>query len=109
MCLVLSVLKLWVLLSLLVCWAALIWKRGSVLIKNKILFQQARKVSHEVVKDVNHWGESSKNHRVRSQSRDHTVENALSRKSALNDRYFEDKGRSRSLDNLLESVSFSYE
>lgn len=66
-------------------------------------------MSHEVVKDVNHWGESSKNHRVRSQSRDHTVENALSRKSALNDRYFEDKGRSRSLDNLLESVSFSYE
>ncbi|XP_069684996.1 unconventional myosin-XV isoform X5 [Periplaneta americana] len=64
---------------------------------------QARKVSHEVVKDVNQWGESSKNHRVRSQSRDHTVENALSRKSALNDRYFEDKGRSRSLDNLLES------
>lgn len=44
--------------------------------------------------------------RLRSQSRDHTVEMGLSRKSALNDRYFEDKpGRSRSLDNLLESVS----
>ncbi|XP_069684992.1 unconventional myosin-XV isoform X2 [Periplaneta americana] len=68
-----------------------------------VVKQPARKVSHEVVKDVNQWGESSKNHRVRSQSRDHTVENALSRKSALNDRYFEDKGRSRSLDNLLES------
>ncbi len=46
--------------------------------------------------------------RVRSQSRDHTAEIGLSRKSALNDRYFEDKpGRSRSLDNLLESVSIA--
>ncbi|XP_049851037.1 unconventional myosin-XV isoform X4 [Schistocerca gregaria] len=42
--------------------------------------------------------------RVRSQSRDHTVQQTgLSRKSALNDRYFEDRGRSRSLDNLLEA------
>lgn len=64
-------------------------------------------MSHEIMKDVNQWGESNKNERVRSQSRDHTVEKALSRKSALNDRYFEDKGRSRSLDNLLESVSYS--
>lgn len=45
--------------------------------------------------------------RVRSQSKDHTVESGLSRKSALNDRYFED-GRSRSLDNLLESVSLIF-
>nr|CAD7393755.1 unnamed protein product [Timema cristinae] len=47
--------------------------------------------------------ESNKSGKLRSQSRDHTVEIGLSRKSALNDRYFEDKGRSRSLDNLLES------
>ncbi|CAG2054867.1 unnamed protein product, partial [Timema podura] len=58
--------------------------------------QATRKESRELK-------ESNKSGKLRSQSRDHTVEIGLSRKSALNDRYFEDKGRSRSLDNLLES------
>ncbi|KAJ1528093.1 hypothetical protein ONE63_008009 [Megalurothrips usitatus] len=65
----------------------------------------ARKPSREMVTD-NKKSHAAPNAagRVRSQSRDHTVEMGLSRKSALNDRYFEDKpGRSRSLDNLLES------
>jgi hypothetical protein len=62
-------------------------------------------MSHEVVSDK--WPEVHKPGKIRSQSRDHTVEgdNGLSRKSALNDRYFEDKARSRSLDNLLGDVS----
>ncbi|XP_014277405.1 unconventional myosin-XV isoform X2 [Halyomorpha halys] len=42
--------------------------------------------------------------KVRSVSRDHTTESGLSRKSALNDRYFDKPGRSRSLDNLLSPV-----
>ncbi|XP_073998346.1 unconventional myosin 10A isoform X4 [Rhodnius prolixus] len=42
--------------------------------------------------------------KVRSVSKDHTTESGLSRKSALNDRYFEKPGRSRSLDNLLSPV-----
>ncbi|KAE8738384.1 hypothetical protein FOCC_FOCC016139, partial [Frankliniella occidentalis] len=78
--------------------------------------QAARKPSRELLVEskknhaspVNGVGHGhAPNHapgRVRSQSRDHTAEIGLSRKSALNDRYFEDKpGRSRSLDNLLES------
>ncbi|XP_063236075.1 unconventional myosin-XV [Bacillus rossius redtenbacheri] len=59
--------------------------------------QAARKQSHEGPEHGKKGG------KLRSQSRDHTVEMGLSRQSALNDRYFEDKGRSRSLDNLLES------
>ena len=43
--------------------------------------------------------------KVRSVSRDHTNESGLSRNSALNDRYFDKPGRSRSLDNLLSPVS----
>lgn len=43
--------------------------------------------------------------KVRSVSRDHTTESGLSRQSALNDRYFDKPGRSRSLDNLLSPVS----
>lgn len=42
--------------------------------------------------------------KVRSVSRDHTTESGLSRNSALNDRYFDKPGRSRSLDNLLSPV-----
>lgn len=45
--------------------------------------------------------------KLRSISRDHIVETGLSRRSALNDRYFEkESARSRSLDNLLSPVSF---
>ncbi|XP_075232051.1 unconventional myosin 10A isoform X3 [Lycorma delicatula] len=43
--------------------------------------------------------------KVRSVSRDHTTEMGLSRQSALNDRYFDKPGRSRSLDNLLSPVA----
>ncbi|KAG8264185.1 Belongs to the TRAFAC class myosin-kinesin ATPase super [Homalodisca vitripennis] len=43
--------------------------------------------------------------KVRSVSRDHTVDSGLSRHSALNDRYFDKPGRSRSLDNLLSPVA----
>lgn len=43
--------------------------------------------------------------KVRSISRDHTIEMGLSRQSALNDRYFDKPGRSRSLDNLLTPVT----
>uniref|UniRef100_A0A0K8SUT5 Unconventional myosin-XV n=1 Tax=Lygus hesperus TaxID=30085 RepID=A0A0K8SUT5_LYGHE len=44
--------------------------------------------------------------KVRSISRDHTPPDShgLSRKSALNDRYFDKPGRSRSLDNLLSPI-----
>ncbi|XP_054281634.1 unconventional myosin-XV-like isoform X2 [Macrosteles quadrilineatus] len=41
----------------------------------------------------------------RSISRDHTTDSGLSRQSALNDRYFDKPGRSRSLDNLLSPVA----
>ena len=68
----------------------------------------ARKSSRELLMESKKAQPGHAAGRVRSQSRDHTVEIGLSRKSALNDRYFEDKpGRSRSLDNLLESVSIS--
>lgn len=65
-----------------------------------------RKQSHELLEETVHAPRKPLD-RIRSQSKDHTVETGLSRKSALNDRYFED-GRSRSLDNLLESVSFLF-
>ncbi|BES99216.1 MyTH4 domain [Nesidiocoris tenuis] len=46
--------------------------------------------------------------KVRSVSRDHTAnEVGLSRQSALNDRYFDKPGRSRSLDNLLSPVAMN--
>lgn len=45
--------------------------------------------------------------KVRSVSRDHTTtDSGLSRQSALNDRYFDKPGRSRSLDNLLSPVMY---
>ncbi|KAK6643275.1 hypothetical protein RUM43_004780 [Polyplax serrata] len=59
-----------------------------------------RKQSRELIEETVHTPRKPAN-RIRSQSKDHTVESGLSRKSALNDRYFED-GRSRSLDNLLD-------
>ncbi|GLH06473.1 Unconventional myosin IC [Gryllus bimaculatus] len=73
-----------------------------------VIKQPVRRMSHEVIEEDAMWRENedksvNKGGRVRSQSRDHTVQMALSRKSALNDRYFENKGRSRSMDNLLES------
>lgn len=44
--------------------------------------------------------------KMRSVSKDHSADvSGLSRQSALNDRYFEKPGRSRSLDNLLSPVS----
>ncbi|XP_065335143.1 unconventional myosin-XV isoform X4 [Cloeon dipterum] len=61
--------------------------------------QISRKMSHEVISEK--WADSQQPGRTRSQSRDHTNDIGLSRKSALNDRYFEEKTRSRSLDNLL--------
>lgn len=61
-----------------------------------------RKQSRELLEETVHTPRKPVN-RIRSQSKDHTVESGLSRKSALNDRYFED-GRSRSLDNLLDPV-----
>ncbi|XP_050539166.1 unconventional myosin-XV isoform X10 [Daktulosphaira vitifoliae] len=45
-----------------------------------------------------------KSQKVRSVSRDHSAEIGLSRKSALNDRYFEKSSRSRSLDNLISPI-----
>ncbi|CAH0384305.1 unnamed protein product [Bemisia tabaci] len=45
--------------------------------------------------------------KVRSISRDHSVEMGLSRQSALNDRYFDKPGRSRSLDNLLSPITLT--
>ncbi|KAL0278610.1 UNVERIFIED_CONTAM: hypothetical protein PYX00_000382 [Menopon gallinae] len=60
-----------------------------------------RKQSHELLEEAIHAPRKPLD-RIRSQSKDHTMETGLSRKSALNDRYFED-GRSRSLDNLLDS------
>lgn len=71
-----------------------------------MLLFQTRKMSHDIISDK--WPETNKPAgKMRSQSRDHTTEDqemGLSRKSALNDRYFEDKARSRSLDNLLGDV-----
>ncbi|XP_059488252.1 unconventional myosin-XV isoform X3 [Neocloeon triangulifer] len=61
--------------------------------------QLTRKMSHEVISEK--WADAQQPSRGRSQSRDHTNDIGLSRKSALNDRYFEEKTRSRSLDNLL--------
>ncbi|XP_046399408.1 unconventional myosin-XV isoform X2 [Ischnura elegans] len=81
--------------------------------------QAVRKSSHEASPEK--WGANGGEAsgqgaggrpKTRSHSRDHTgsparggQEIGLSRKSALNDRYFEDKARSRSLDNLLDSDS----
>jgi hypothetical protein len=69
---------------------------------NPYVSLQTRKMSHEVISE--NWAHVQKP-RVRSQSRDHTNDIGLSRKSALNDRYFEEKTRSRSLDNLLGDVT----
>lgn len=65
-----------------------------------------RKQSRELIEETVHTPRKPAN-RIRSQSKDHTVESGLSRKSALNDRYFED-GRSRSLDNLLDPVRIAF-